>query len=49
MPIRLGGSQQLFLNSGVPQGSVHMSVLLSMFIDKGVKQKYLLIFVNCQI
>lgn len=48
MLISLGGSQQLFLNSGVPQGSVHMSVLLNMFIDKGAEQKYLLVFVNCQ-
>lgn len=25
-----------------------MSVLLNMFIDKGVEQKYLQVFVNCQ-
>lgn len=35
-------------NSRAPQGSVHMSMLLNIFIGKGVEQKYLMAFVNCQ-
>lgn len=38
MPISLGESQQLSLNSEVPQGSVQVSVLLNVLVGKGVEQ-----------